>query len=243
MARKGQSKHLKRYAASKALKLPRKSSSWTVKPSPGPHPSRSAIPLRLLVRDYLSSARTAREADRIIAEGHVLVDGKARRNPKFPVGLMDVLQLPALDRSYRVLLDRGGRLTLHEIDKNEASLKLCKVMRKKIVRKKQVQLTFHDGKTLVGDLGDFKRGDGIKLALPGLKILERFSFERGAIALITGGKNVGKIGRVIDIKLIEGPQPNIVTLETDNERFQAPERYVFIVGREKPAIPSLGAAS
>ncbi len=240
MARKGQSKHLKRYAAPRTLKLSRKSFPWTVKPSPGPHPSGSAIPLRLLVRDYLSSARTAREADRIISEGHVLVDGRARRSPKFPVGLMDVLQLPTLNRSYRVLLDHRGRLVPHEIDKSEVSLKLCKVVRKNIVGGKRVQLTFHDGKTLVGDLSDFKPGDGVKLSLPDLKILEHFSFERGATALITGGKNVGKVGKVIDTKLIEGAQPNIITIEAGDERFQAPERYVFVVGKERPVIQLLG---
>ena len=97
MAKKGQSRHLKRYAASKALKLPRKSVVWMVKPAPGPHPSDKSIPLRLVIREYLGLARTAREVDRLLNEKHVLVDGRVRRDSKFPVGLMDVVQLPTLN--------------------------------------------------------------------------------------------------------------------------------------------------
>ncbi len=243
MAKKGQSRHLKRYAAPRALRLPRKSLPWMVKPSPGPHPREGALPLRLLLRDYLSLARTAREADRILTGGQVLVDGRVRRSPKFPTGLMDVVQLPALNRNYRVLLDHRGRLTPRGIDQAETSSKLCKVMRKDIVRGKRVQLSFHDGKTLVGDFDEFKPGDGVKLALPELKVLERFPFEKGATALITGGKNVGRVGTITDVKLVEGAQPNIVTLEAGGETFQAPEHYVFVVGKEKPALSLQEAAA
>jgi len=211
-----------------------------VKPSPGPHPREDALPLRLLLRDYLSLARTAGEADKILAGGQVLVDGRVRRSPKFPVGLMDVVRLPTLNRNYRVLLDHRGRLVLREIDQAETSSKLCKIMRKDIVRGKRTQLSFHDGKTLVGDFDEFRPGDGVKLALPELKVLERFPFEKGATALVTGGKNVSKVGTITDIKLVEGTQPNIVTLEASGETFQAPEHYVFIVGKEKPAISLLG---
>ncbi len=242
MAKKGGSRHLKRYAGSRALKLPRKSFTWTTKAAPGPHPSESAIPLRLVLRDYLSIGRRGKVVDNILAKGNVLVDGKVRREPSFPVGIMDVIQLPALNSSYRVLLDHRKRLTVNKIEQPEASVKLCRVARKQIVRGKKVQLTFHDGKTIVGDLNEFRPGDVAKLALPELKVLERFPFEVGAMALVTGGSNVSKIGRISEIKLISGTQPNIVILKTDGGEFQAPEHYVFVVGREKPAIslPGVG---
>jgi small subunit ribosomal protein S4e len=156
---------------------------------------------------------------------------------------MDVVRLPTLNRNYRVLLDHRGRLVLLEIDQAETSSKLCKIMRKDIVRGRRTQLSFHDGKTLVGDFDEFRPGDGVKLALPELKVLERFPFEKGATALVTGGKNVSKVGTITDIKLVEGSQPNIVTLEAIGETFQAPEHYVFIVGKGKPAISLLGATA
>jgi len=154
---------------------------------------------------------------------------------------MDVVQLPALDKSYRILLDRRGRLVLHEIPKAEAQFKLGKVVRKNVVSGKKIQLTIHDGKTSVGDFGEFKPRDVAKLALPEPKILERIPFETGALALVTGGRNVGKVGKITEIKLIESPRPNIITLEaSDGATFQAPEDYVFVTGKEKPFISLAG---
>jgi small subunit ribosomal protein S4e len=149
---------------------------------------------------------------------------------------MDIVQLPSLNCTYRVILDHRRRLILSEIDPAEASVKLCRVVRKQIVRGNKVQLTFHDGKTVIGDLKEFKPGDVAKLALPDLKVLDRFPFEVGATALITGGNNVGRVGRIAEIKLVAGTQPNIVILKKGEESFQAPEHYVFVVGRDEPSI-------
>lgn len=236
MARKGGGRHVKRYAASRALKLSRKTLVWTLKPAPGPHPLERSIPLRLVVRDYLSLARTAKEADRAIANGDVLVDGKVRRAPDFPVGFMDVVKIPPLNRSYRILLDHRGRLVLSEIDPSEASVKLCKVVRKQNIKGKKIQLTLYDAKNLTGEFQDFKVGDVVKLGLPEQKLIERIPFESGAVAMVTGGRNVSRVGRITEIRLIAGTQPNIVTLKTDGDTFQAPEHYIFVLGKEKPAI-------
>ncbi|MCS7131187.1 MAG: 30S ribosomal protein S4e, partial [Hadesarchaea archaeon] len=227
MAKKGSSRHLKRYAAPRVLKLPRKSKVWTVKPAPGPHPSDSSVPLLVLLRDYLELARTAREAKRILADRQVLVDGKVRRDPKFPVGLMDVVQLPAINRSYRILFDGKGRLVPREIPQAETSFKLCRVTKKITTKGNRIQLALHDGRTLVGDFQKVRPRDVLKLSLPKGEVMEHIPFEKGSVALVTGGENVGMVGNIIDIKLIEGSQPNIVTLQSSNgTTFQAPEDYV-----------------
>jgi small subunit ribosomal protein S4e len=194
-----------------------------------------------VVREYLGLARTAREADRLLSEKHVLVDGRVRKDPKFPVGLMDVVQFPALNKSYRVLFDTRGRLVLHEISQEEARFKLCKVIKKSKISGARIQLTFNDGKTLAGDFGEFKPRDTAKLSLPDHKILERIAFDTGTVALVTGGANVGKVGKIVEVKMIEGTQPNMVTLEApDGTTFQTSEDYVFVVGKEKPIVTLAG---
>ncbi len=236
MAKKGGGRHVKRYAASRTLKLSRKTLTWTVKPAAGPHPVDKSIPLRLVIRDYLAMARTAREADSLIYKGEVLIDGKIRRAPDFPVGLMDVVKLPKLDKSYRVLLDHRGRFVLSEAETSESSFKLCRVVRKQNIKGKKLQLTLHDAKNLTGELMDYRPGDVVKLSLPEQKPLERIPFEVGAVALVIGGRNVSKVGKISEIKLITGTQPNIVTLESEGATFQAPEHYVFVIGIEEPVI-------
>lgn len=242
MSRKGGKKQMKPYGMSRALKLPRKSSPWVSKPQPGPHPAGLSIPLRLLVRDYLGLARTAREADHVIAEGVLKVDGKVRREPRYSAGFMDVVDVPSSNRSYRVLVDYRGRLTLSEVPGGESALKLCKVGRKQVLKGKRVQLTLHDGKNVVGDFGSFRPGDTVKITLPDWKVAERFPMEQGSLAYITGGKNTGKVGRIDQIRVMKGRQPNVVVLKAGDSVLEAPQRYVFVVGKEKPeiTIPGVG---
>ena len=240
MAKKGQKRHLKRFSLPPAVMLPRKLAVWASKPRPGPHRANECLTLRLVVRDYLDLARTARETDRIITGGQILVDGKTRRDPKFPVGLMDVVQVPEIKKNYRVLYDEKGRLTLHEISQDEASFKLCMVIRKSVVKGGRTQLAFHDGKTSIGEFGEFKIQDVAKLTLPDFKVEERLAFGEGMLALITGGSNVGKVGRIQGIRHMREAQSDLVTLKSDATTFQSPKDYVFLVGREKPMISLLG---
>ncbi|MEW6592458.1 MAG: 30S ribosomal protein S4e [Candidatus Hadarchaeota archaeon] len=235
MAKKGGRRKLKRYAAPRAVKLSRKATKWTTKASAGPHPIDRAIPLRLVVREYLSIARNAREADNIVSRGNVLVDGVARRDPKFPVGFMDVVKVQATGESHRVLLDHRGRLVLNK-EAGEDAVKLCKVVGKRIVKGGKIQLASHDGKTMVGDFKEFKVGDVAQVKLPDAGVAGRLPMEVGMLALVTGGENTGKVGRIEEIKLIAGTQPNIIILKSGQDSFQAPEHYIFVVGKEKPVI-------
>lgn len=234
MAKKGQSRHLKRYAASRALKLPKKTHTWVVKPSPGPHSADKSIPLRVFLRDYLHVARTAKEADYILTQRQVCVDGRVRTAPSFPIGLMDVVQLKALG-SFRILMNNRGNLVPKEISTEEAGFKLCQVVGKRNIKGGGFQLSFHDGTTVAGEFKEIKPLDVSKLQLPELKIVDKIPFKKGTIAFITGGSNTARVGKIVEIKEIKRG-PNIVTLEADGKTFNAPANYVFGVGREKPII-------
>ena len=56
------SKHLKRLAAPRTVRLHRKEKTWTIKSSPGPHLLDKSIPLGLIIRDYLGLCDTYRAA-------------------------------------------------------------------------------------------------------------------------------------------------------------------------------------
>lgn len=92
----------------------------------------------------------ATEVDTILhqPEGLVHVDDKVRRNPKFPCGLMDVIDLPKMNKSYRLLYDVKGRFTLVKLKKKEAEFKLCRVQQKFVGPNKICYLITHDGRTL-----------------------------------------------------------------------------------------------
>ena len=74
------SKHLKRLAAPRTVRLHRKEKKWTIKQSPGPHPLEKSIPLGIIIRDYLKLCDTYREVKRVISSGDIVVDGAERKN-------------------------------------------------------------------------------------------------------------------------------------------------------------------
>lgn len=225
MGRKGPGRHLRRYAVPRAVKLPRKSLPWAVKPGPGPHPSDRSLPLALLLRDILGLTSTLSETKKVLAGRKVLVDGRVRADHRFPVGLMDLVSLPSMGTSFVISVDRNGRLV--PLPTKDASSKLCRVTGKRTVKGGKIQLSLHDGKTVVGDYGEVRVGDSLRISLPEYRVLERIPLQPGVWALITGGKNVGRTGR---IARVEGKG---VELEENGEKFQAPPEYVFPVG-EKP---------
>jgi len=241
----GSKHHLKRLAAPPFWPITRKGFKWAVKPSPGPHPIDQCIPLLVIVRDVLGYAKTAREARKLIGEGHFKVDGRVRRDYKFPVGLMDVLEVAGADEYYRVVPHPVRVLTLHPISKEEATFKLCRIENKTMVKNGHIQLNLHDGRNHLIKVSDpmnpvedvFSTYDVVKLAIPQQEIMDHIKFEKGVLAVTIGGKNVGRVGKVIDVRQVFKKRDAVVTLVTDKgEEFRTNLKYVFPIGKDKPLI-------
>ena len=114
MGKKGGKKHLKRKPAPRFWPIHRKELLWTIKPKPGSHPISRCIPLMLIVREMLGFAKTRKEAKTIISQEKIKVDGKTQREERFPVGLMDVVSIPEIEKAYRAI-PSGKGLILHQI--------------------------------------------------------------------------------------------------------------------------------
>lgn len=61
---------------------------------------------------------------------------------------MDVIEIPKMNRYYRVLYNVKKRFTLVRIQNKEAEFKLCKVKSKFIGPNKICYIVTHDGRTL-----------------------------------------------------------------------------------------------
>ena len=190
----------------------------------------------MLLRESLEMARNKSEAEKIISQGEISVDGKVRKDSTYPVGLMDVVEVPKTGQSWRVLFDRKGYIHPYEIEDDESGFKLLKVAEKVPFKGGKFQIALEDGKTLTGEFEDINVGDTIKVDLPDLEILDHFPRGEGAVVLVTGGSNVGRSGKIKDIEVIEGPSSNEYEIEGEGEEFRAPEEYVFVVGDESSEI-------
>ncbi len=232
----GSRKHLKRFKSPKHWPIHPKEDTWTVKPAAGPHAIEDSLPLLIVIRDILGLADNSREAKRIINNGEILVDGLVRKDYKFPVGFMDVVQIPKNDGVFRVLPDEKGRLILHSIKKENAEFKLCGIANKTTIKGGKTQLNLHDGRNVIVE-DQFGADDVIILKVPEQEVTEKISFEEGTIGLVTGGKHIGEIGKIKEINITKSSMPNTVVIETDNKKtFLTLKDYVFVIGKEEPAI-------
>ena len=245
MARKGAKRHLKRLAAPTQWYIERKVFKWAVRPSPGPHNMRSSIPLIYIIRDYLAYAKTGREVRKVLNEEKVLVDGRVRKDYKFPVGIMDVVSIPETGEHYRVLPNRIGKLILHPITEEEAKLKPLRISNKRMVKGGNLQLNFHDGtnhlvklSSLTDETKDsFRTADTVLVKVPEREIVEIVPFEVGAFVFVVQGKNVARVGKIVEVRHFPGGWPDVVTIEDrDGELFDTLKDYAFVLGKEEPRI-------
>jgi small subunit ribosomal protein S4e len=87
--------------------------------------------------------------------------------------------------------------------------------------------------------------DTVKISLPNQEILGQVKLAEGASALIVGGKNIGKHGKIVAVEQRQSQKRknSLVTVEDEKgNRFQTTMEYVFVVGDTKPHI-SLPEAS
>lgn len=235
MAKMGSRKHLKRFKSPVHWPIHPKEDKWTVKPSAGPHAIEESLPLLIVVRDILKVADNAREAKIIINNGDILVDGRARKDYKFPVGFMDVISLPKSDKVYRVLPDHKGRLILHPITKENAEFKLCMITDITTIKGGKTQLNLHDGRNSLVEK-KYSTGDVVVVEIPEQTVTDHIKFQSGTVGLITGGKHIGELGKVKEINITQSSKPNTVEIETDDGTFLTLAGYVFVLGTYKPVI-------
>jgi len=244
MTRHGGQKVQKRLNTPAHLRIKRKHGKFFVKPSPGPHSSRNCLPLLHIVRDLLKIVPTHREAKKLIGLGNFKVDGKIVNDSNYPLGLMDVLSVETTNTHYRVLPDSHYGLILHEITEEEGTYKLCRLTNKTIIKGGQLQLNLHDGRNILIAVKDPKNpkedvysvNDALKISLE-QEILKQIKLKIGNLGLITSGKNIGGIGKIIEISRKFGPKASTVTIEDKNGvEIQTSYDFIFPIGETESEL-------
>ncbi len=227
------SNHIKRLAAPNTWKQPRKKYQWSVKASPGPHAVYDSIPLLVIIRDVIHLADNSKEAKSIIVSGKVLVDGRIIKNYKFPVGFMDIISIPSANVYKRVLIDNNGILTLRDISKEDAGWKLVKVTSKFIGPDGKLTIGTHDGRTIVTEQKNIKRGDTLKISLPDQKIIDHHPLTKDTKVYVTGGAHIGTITEIENVEISRSYQENTVDTK---DQFTTTVSNIFVLGRSANEI-------
>jgi small subunit ribosomal protein S4e len=170
-------------------------------------------------------------------EGLIKVDGRIRRNHRFPLGQMDVVTIEKTNEFFRMLLDVKGRFVPHKIDAKEAGFKLCKVIKKYIGKNKIPYVTTHDGRTFRFPHPDISLGDSLKVNLANNEISSVIKFVNGATVYLTGGNNIGRIGIMQSVEKHPGSFDIAHIKDANGNSFATRVGNIFVIGDGKsPAI-------
>lgn len=231
---------MKRYKAPKFYPIPRKVYKWTIHSSPGPHPIDESLPLAILLREVLGYASNLREVKYILNNGYVKVDGRVIKDYKFPVGLMDVVELTPEEKFFRMLPTKKMNVYPFEISKEESKIKPCRVKVKKNVRGGVFQLSFHDGRCMLEKDSEkarrIKPGDTLIFNIHEKTFKEHIPLREGVVGLVIKGRAAGIHGKIMEITHPDKLRPKIVYIEVNGKRIQTIKDYVFPIGVENPVI-------
>jgi small subunit ribosomal protein S4e len=107
---------------------------------------------------------------------------------------IDVISIEKSGEHFRLLYDVKGRFTIHRITAEEASYKLLKVKRVAVGARGVPHIVTHDGRTIRYQDPAIKANDTVKFDLENNKIADFIHFDTGNTVMITGGRNMGRVG-------------------------------------------------
>ena len=230
------SDHMKRLAMPKTWPIPKKVHLWATKQSAGAHSVDSSMPAAMILRDMLKVCDTAKEAKKIIAARDLIVNGKAVKDAKAPVGLMDVVSLPKNGANYRVLLTSKGKLTLVPISADDARWILCRIENKTKVAGGKIQLNLSGGRNVLLDENKYSTGDSVKLCLETNKIVADYPLAQDAVVLVISGRHIGAVETVDKYTVVNRPTENTITFKDNSETVK---KNVFVIGSGKSELPEV----
>ncbi|QGN06013.1 30S ribosomal protein S4e [Halorhabdus sp. CBA1104] len=224
------SNHQKRLSVPERWPVERKTETFTVSADAGPH-GEAGVPLLIVLRDVLGYVDSRKEARFALDQDQVLINGEPESDETRPVGMFDILAFREREEFYRIFPGDGGRLALTPIDEESAQSKLGKIVEKRNVPGGDVQLTLHDGETLlVGEDDPYTPNDSIVVANEDEEIVAHFTYEEGALVTAVDGQHAGEIGEIETIQVTASSADNNVIVErTDGSTFETVEEYVVVI--------------
>jgi len=169
----------------------------------------------------------------------IKIDGKIRRDPRFPLGMMDVVTIEKTNENFRILLDTKGRFHPHRIDQKEAGFKLCKVIRKRIGKEKVPHIVTHDGRTIRYPHPDVQINDSLMYNFSTGETQGIVKFQNNAIVMIVGGNNIGRIGHLQSMEKHPGSFEIAHIRDATGNTFATRLGNVMVIGDSKQAVISL----
>ncbi|MFA5746346.1 MAG: hypothetical protein WCX82_02650 [archaeon] len=228
MTKKGSTKVLKTQCVGKVHKID-KNKTFVTRPNPGKHTLKKVVSLGYVLRDILHLTENNRESIYLLRNKEVIVDKKPAKTINLAIGLFDIIEFPKIKKSYKVIYKQNALITLIEINSDETKYKLCKIVKKLITKKGEIQLVTNDGRTVITTNQAYKTKASIKLDLEDNTIKEYYPLEKARKVFLIGGKHIGKSGTIISISKGNMIKKELVKLKIDDKEFETTQNNVFVI--------------
>ncbi|PIO00476.1 30S ribosomal protein S4e [archaeon CG10_big_fil_rev_8_21_14_0_10_43_11] len=224
----------KRLTAPKTWPIKRKHGKWIISLK-GSNPQLS-IPITIILRDVLGICENKKDVKRLLHLGKVVVNKKKIADTSTAVNLFDVVELVDEKQAWRLSLTEKGIFTLVPIKSDETDKKLVRVIGKKMLPGKKLQLNCNDGTNILAGKTVAQTGDSLLISLPEKNILKHVKLEKGALLFVTGGSHIGELAKMSDFQRFKGPQQDRIVLSEKKSQFETLEDYGFVLGTDKAVI-------
>ena len=192
--------HLKRQKIPRKWPIPRKGTKYVVRPN---FNLKEGIPILIILRDVLKTVQNRKELKKAIYSKNILLNNKIITDEKDTALLFDTIMIVPSKEYYKIFLSKKGKFEIKEIKKAEANKKVSKIINKKILKGKKIQLNLSDGRNFISDI-KCKVNDSVLINLEKRKIEKCLQLKEKAKVIILKGKHSGEIGTVDKIDSEEG---------------------------------------
>lgn len=166
-----------------------------------------------------------------------MIDGESFGEPRMlflsGLGLTDVITIEKTGENFRLVYDVKGRFAIHRITEEEAKYKLCRVKKVMIASRGVPYIVTHDGRTIRYPDPLIKANDTIRLDLENNKITDFVKFDIGNVCMVTGGRNIGRVGVIVHRERHIGGFEIVHIKDTLDRVFATRISNVFVIGQGK----------
>jgi len=212
--------HLKRHAIPKSWPMQRKGTAFVVKPNSGLSDS---LPVLIILRDLLKVAQNRKEAKKMIHMKNILLNGRPVRDEKEGVVLFDIITLVPSKKNYRLIVLKNEKINVEEIKESESTTKIIKIIDKKMLKGKKIQLNLSDGRNFLSNI-KCKVNDSVLVNLKEKKIEKCLPLEEKSEVIVFAGKHSGERGKVEKIN----KERKIVEINTEKDKINVLIKQIIV---------------
>ncbi len=211
-------RHMKRQEMPKNWPVPRKGTAFVVKSNS------KGIPILVVLRDIMKIAKDRSEVKKAIHKKDLIISGKPVNDEKKSLELFDVLTIVPSKKNYRLVLSKKGKYDVEEISEKDSKIKISKVIGKRLLKNKKVQLNMEDGRNYLSDV-KCSIGDSAVIDLEKKKISKVLPIKENSEVIVIGGKHAGLKGKIT--KIIE--ELNVIEIVSEEKKFRALIKQIMVL--------------